>query len=182
MIYKRSGLAILAVAFFGVLLGTGWLIGMGGYYKGPLSKLVGGILLLVALTVLAKTARRWAGYLFAACALAAIKAGLALVFGVTISSGHIRTDYPLVTQMFVMLVALSALTLRFAYKVPRSKLDVVALVSSVVAIESQILEASNFWPVRAAALLLAISWIVDWRAKRSFSNRRHQLGQHSELL
>jgi hypothetical protein len=66
------------------------------------------------------TARRWAGYFFALCGIASIKAILALAFGVTVSVPRLVTDRQLVFELLCLLVGLSILTFRFVTTVPES--------------------------------------------------------------
>lgn len=175
MLYNRPGLLLLVLLFAAALLGAALLIGASEYYHGLTSRLVGGVILASACTALAASARRWAGYVCAACAIAGFKAILALIFGVTVSSGHLITNRPLVLQILIMLVLLTLLTYRFTVRLPRSRLDVVSLAVTVVAIALAMLEEPNFWPLRTAALLLAVSWFTE-RIKHK--RRTHHLPIH----
>ena len=78
--------------------------------------------------VLFLTARRWAGYFFTACVIAAIKAAFALIFGVTISVPRLVTDRPLMSEVLCLLVALDILTFRYVTALPKSSLQALSLV------------------------------------------------------
>lgn len=174
-----SGLAILAVGFIAILGGAAWLTGQGYSREYPALRLLGASLLLSSILVLIRTVRRWAGYFFAICALAAVKAALSLIFGVTVSSGHLVTNYRIVAELFITLIVLCALTIRFTFREPRSKLEVFSLTGGVVGLAFDMLTEPNFWPLRVAALFLAISWIVDRQAIRGRPHQRQHAEPHN---
>jgi hypothetical protein len=124
--------------------------------------------------VLAITVRGWAGYFCAVCALGAIKAMLAMTVGYHTLSGTLEMIGP---QILVMLVILTALSYRFTVRLPRSKLESLALVSGVVAVAIQMFIGSNFWPVRFATILFAISWLVDRLTKASPPHQHRHASQ-----
>ena len=175
--FKRSGqgLAIFAVGFIAVLIGVGLFIGHGSAREHPLLRLLGAGLLLGSIWLLVRTAGEWAGYFCAESALAAVKAGLALIFGVTVSSGHLVTNYRIVTELFITLIVVCALTIRFTFREPRSRLEVLSLIGGIVGLALDILTEPNFWPLRVAVLLLGISWIVDRLTKKPHSHHRQQI-------
>jgi len=182
--FKRSGfgLAIFAVGFIAILGGTAWLTGQGYSGEHPALRVLGAGLLLGSIWLLARTAGRWAGYFCAACALAAVKAALALIFGVTVSSGHLVSNYRIVTELFITLIVVCALTIRFTFREPRSRLEELSLIGGMVGLALDILTEPNFWPLRVAVLLLAISWIVDRLTNRTRSrHRQHTAPQGVEL-
>jgi hypothetical protein len=169
MKYRRSGLVILSLAFFALLFGISFVTGQNAHH-GPGFSALGVGLVIGSITVLAITARRWAGYFCAICALGAIKAMLAMTVGYHTLSGTLEMIGP---QTLVMLVILTALSYRFTIRLPRSRLESLALVSGVVAVAIQMLIGSNFWPVRFAAVLLSISWLVDRLTKAGASHQGH---------
>lgn len=95
MIYKRSGLDILAVSFVVSLAGIAIMIGR-AENTSLLFRAIGACVVLGTGTTPFLTARRWAGYLFALCGIACIKAVFALVFGVTVAVPRPVTDRQLV--------------------------------------------------------------------------------------
>ena len=78
MLYRRSGLVILVVSFVALLAGIAIAIGMAENTSYAF-RVVGVFVVLGTGTALFLTARRWAGYFFALCGIACIKAALALV-------------------------------------------------------------------------------------------------------
>lgn len=160
MIYRRSGLAILAVSFLALLAGIAFMIGR-AENDSPLLRGLGVGVVLVTGAVLFLTVRRWAGYFFAACVIAAVKAAFALLFGVTISVPRLVTNRPLVSELLCLLIALAALTYRFVTMLPQSSLQALSLVSAVVALAWVMLTEPNFWPLCIAIAFLGISWAME---------------------
>jgi hypothetical protein len=156
--FKRSGrgLGIFAVGFIAILIGAGWLIGQGYAQQHPALRLLGAGLLLGSVVILLQTVDRWARYFCALCVLATFKVALALTFGVTVSSGHLVTNYRIVTELFITLLVLCALTIRFTFREPRSRLEVLSLIGGMVGLALDMLTEPSFWPLRVAVLLLAI--------------------------
>ena len=173
MKYRQSGLLILFLAFFALLFGISFVTGQNAHH-GPGFSALGVALVIGSITVLTITVRRWAGYFCAVCALGAVKAVLAMTVGYHTLSGTLEMIGP---QILVMLVTLAALSYRFTVRLPRSKLESFALVSGVVAVAIQMLIGVNFWPVRFATILFAISWLVDRLTKASPSDQRHHASQ-----
>jgi len=116
--------------------------------------------------VLFLTARRWAGYFFALCVIAGMKAAFALVFGVTISVPRLATDRQLVTELLCLLAALGILTFRFVDTRPESNLQALALALAVIGLAWAMLTEPNVWPLVVSVAALAISWALERFVKK----------------
>ncbi|MGA2878505.1 MAG: hypothetical protein ABSG13_06110 [Bryobacteraceae bacterium] len=160
MIYRRSGLAILAVSFLALLAGIALMLGR--RENDPLLfRVLGSGVVLGMGAVLCLTVQRWAGYFFAVCVIAAVKAVLALVFGVTVSTRHLVTDRSLVLKLLGLLAALSFLTYRFVTQLPRSTLQAVSLVLALIGLAWAMLTEPNYWPLCMSVGVLGIAWVAE---------------------
>lgn len=157
---------ILALLFVAAIVGIALLLGKGNHRGWPFS-LIGALVLTAVTATLVKTAARWAGYFCALCAITAVKAALSLLFGVTISSGHLPVDRPYAAEFLVALVALTLLTLRFTQHVPKSKLDRIALTVGVLALACSMIVEPELWPLAGAIFVTGIAWMIDRRTKHS---------------
>jgi hypothetical protein len=160
MQYRRSGLVILAVCFLALLAGIALMIGR-AENDSPVVRALGAGLVLGTATVLFLTARRWAGYFFAACVIATIKASFSLLFGVTISVPRLVTNRVLVSILLCLLIAMAILTFRFVTTLPKSNLQALSLVSAVVGLAWAILIEPNVWPLWVSVAVLSISWLLE---------------------
>jgi hypothetical protein len=165
MIYKRSGLAILAVSFLVLLAGIAMMLGR-RENDSMLFRVLGIVVVFCTGAVLFLTVRRWAGYLFAVCLLAAVKAVLALIFGVTVSVPHIVTNRLLVLELLGLLAALIFLTLRFVTALPRSTLDGMCLVLAVIGLAWAMLTEPSYWPLYLSVGVLVIARLTEALLKR----------------
>jgi hypothetical protein len=111
------------------------------------------------------TARRWAGYFFAVCGIASIKAVLAQVFGVTVSVPRLVTDRQLVFELLCLLVGLSILTFRFVTTLPESNLQSLPLAVAVIGFAWAILTEPNVWPPIVSVAVLVVAWALRRIAK-----------------
>jgi hypothetical protein len=172
MIYKRSGLALMAALFFAVLAGVAILTGRSDYH-GAGAMLLASALVVLGCVVLTITARRWAGYFTAACALGLAKAILELVTGY-----HSLPNAPLMTLTAVLSLALlTALSYRFADRLPRSRFEAIALTGSVLALAVEMVHDDYRWPIPCAMLLLGTSWVADWLTRRGSHRHRRAIRQ-----
>ena len=146
--YKRSGLAIFASVFLGVLMGITYSLGKSSHPEFAF-RLAGVGLLCASSIVLFVTVRRWAGYFFALSVFIALKLAFALVFGVTVSVPRLKTDYPVVSQLFLMVLVMAFLTYRFIDRAPRSKLDALSLIGGVIGIALNIVLEPNMGRVKS---------------------------------
>lgn len=171
MLYRRSGLVILVVSFVALLAGIAIAIGMAENTSYAF-RVVGVFVVLGTGTALFLTARRWAGYFFALCGIACIKAALALVFGVSVAVPRlVVTDRQLVFEYFGLLGGMSILTFRFATTPPKSNLQALALVVAVVGLAWSMLIEPNIGPLIISIAAVAIAWIVQ-RFGQAFHGRR----------
>jgi hypothetical protein len=166
MIYRRSGLGILAVSFLALLAGIAIMIGRADNTS-PAFRVIGACLVFGTGTVLLLTARRWAGYFFALCAIACIKAVLALAFGVTVAVPRLVTDRQLVFELLCLLGGLSLMTFRFVTSFPESNLEALALVVAVIGLAWAMLTEPNVRPLVISVAALAVSWSLRRFAKPS---------------
>jgi hypothetical protein len=165
MIYNRSGLVILFLSFLALLAGIAVMIGRADNTS-PSFRAIGGCVVFGTGTLLFLTARRWAGYFFALCGIAAVKAVLALLFGVTVAVPRLVTDRKLVFELLCLLGGLSLLTYRFVTTRPESHVQTLALVIAVIGLAWAMLIEPNMWPLIGSVAVLTISWTLQRFAKQ----------------
>lgn len=160
MTYRRSGLAILALAFLAVFAGEVIMRGSPAH-PGILAKAVGVVVFLAAFWILVVTAQRWAGYFVALCVIMAIKAALALMLGTTISVPRVAVNPRLDTEVLLLLLAMICLTFRFAAQEPHSRFAAFSLAGAVAGLALSMLIEPNLLPLIGSVGILGASWLLD---------------------
>lgn len=117
-------------------------------------KIVGAVLVVAGIAVFGATIRRWSGYFFAFCFLAALRALFALFVGHTMQGLVVYHMYA--AESFGLLVAMVFLSWRYSDRPPRTALESISLVSAVVGLAAGIAFEPNMWPVVGGVLVLAL--------------------------
>jgi hypothetical protein len=170
MIYRRSGLAILAAVFVCLLAGAALALGRSDY-SGILARLVGLVVFLGSFGLLVATAGRWAGYFAALCVIMVIKAALALMLGTTVSVPRVAVSPRLDTEVLLLLLAMICLTFRFAAHEPRSKFTAFSLAAAVAGLALSILMEPNLLPLIGSVGILGASWLLDQLTNKRAAQR-----------
>lgn len=170
MTYRRSGLAILALAFLGVFAGEVIMRGSPAHAGLP-ARALGAAVFLAVFWVLVVTARRCAGYFVALCVIVVIKAALALMLGTTVSVPRVAANPRLDAEVLLLLLAMICLTFRFAAQEPHSKFAAFSLAAAVAGLALSILMEPNLLPLIGSVAILGASWLLDQLANKRAAKR-----------
>jgi hypothetical protein len=128
-------------------------------------KVVGAVLVVAGVAVFGATIRRWSGYFFAFCLLAAVRALFALLVGHTMS--RLVVDRMHAAEFFGLLVVMLFLSYRYVGRPPHTALESICLVAAVVGLAGGIAFDPSIWPVAWGALLLALPLLARKQKSRA---------------